>query len=335
MLLTKIVVSVARWRSFVALGAIATLSACQTAPVAYAPTASSDRAAAAIESYRQARAEQQAISDRDREAKRESLPDPVNLMAEGDQKRDSGELAAALFSYLQAYRADHNNIAPVERVALLHLRREPERAQMILEELISSRPGQSSLHSGLALAFLAQDKLDEAREELFQAIELDPNAATPRCILGVIYDRAGEHGAAQESYLIAAELRPSDYSIPNNLAVSFMLSGEPARAVPHLERAIVLEPRDPALRNNLGLALALSGNDQEALEVFQEIATEPEAHNNLGYAQYLRGDYGLAIASYEKALSVRGEGVLRVIRNLELAREALGEPLEGNAPDTL
>jgi Flp pilus assembly protein TadD len=311
------------------------LAACQSAPVAYSPVPPSDRAADAIESYRESLAEKRELVDREQRSKRDALPDPVNLLAEGDKQRDAGELAAALFSYLQAYEADRSDTAPVERVALLHLRREPDRAQLIFEELIASEPGRSTLHSGLALTHLAQDELDPARKALFRAIELDPNAATPRCLLGVLYDRAGEHGAAQESYEIAARLRPSDYSILNNLAVSFLLAGEPARAVPHLEHAIVLEPRDTALHNNLGLALALSGHDDDALQAFRKAADEPQAHNNLGYARYLRGDYGLAIRSYEKALAVRGEGVLRVIRNLELAREALGEPLEGNAPETL
>lgn len=311
------------------------LAACQSAPVAYSPAPPSDRAAEAIESYRESLAEKRELVDREQRSKRDALPDPVNLLAEGDKQRDSGELAAALFSYLQAYQANRADTAPVERVALLHLRREPNRAQLIFEELIAAEPNRSSLHSGLALTHLAQDELAAAREGLYRAIELDPNAATPRCLLGVLYDRAGEHGAAQESYEIAARLRPSDYSILNNLAVSFLLAGEPARAVPHLEHAIVLEPRDSALHNNLGLALALSGHDEEALLAFLKTSDEPEAHNNLGYARYLRGDYGLAIDSYEKALAVRGKGVLRVIHNLELAREALGTPLEGNAPETL
>ena len=287
-----------------------------------------DESSKLIERYRKAA---DARSEAAQTAEKETPPPQVSiddLLAQGDQFRDEGELGDAMFHYVRAHRTDAARIEPGERIAFLHLRKDPARAETLFEVLLEREPYSASLRTGLALAELAQGDLERARIELDEAIALDPRAATPRLLLGVVLDRTDDHAAAQEQYEQAHALRPNDWVILNNLGVSHLMAGEPEAAETSLRRAVRLRPRDAALRNNLGLALGLQGLHDEALRQFREVASEPEARNNLGWVLYLSGDYAGALEQFERALDVEGDAVLTVLRNIELASAALG-----HAPD--
>lgn len=281
-------------------------------------------AAGLIEHYRTLAARKNAAAQA--EAEQTQTPASVEeLLAQGDQLRDEGALADALFSYVRAHGAGQDRGEAGERIAFLHLRRDPDRAEAIFEALLESDPYSATLRMGLALAQLSKGDLDGARTDLDEAITLDPRSATPRLLLGVILDRLDDYEAAQEQYLAAHEMRPDDWVILNNLGVSYLQSDRPEAAEEVLTRAATLEPRDPVLRNNLGLALGLQGRPDEAFEQFARAAGKAEAHNNLGWVHYLQGEYGLALEEFEQALGVKGDKVLTVLRNIELASAALGD----------
>ena len=289
-----------------------------------------DNGSKLIEKYRKAAARRNAAAQADEEAKAAPKQESVEeLIAQGDQLRDEGALGDALFNYVRAHRAGQEDIEPAERIAFLQLREDPARAESLFELLLERESYSASLRTGLALAEIAQGDLVRAREELDEAITLDPSAATPRLLLGVILDRLDDHEAAQEQYLAAHDHRPDDWVILNNLGVSYLLSGEPAAAEKSLRRAARLQPTDPALHNNLGLALGLQGLHDEAFAEFAKVGSEAQARNNLGWVLYLDGQYEDALHQFELALSIEGdEEVLTVLRNIELASAALSRPPE-------
>ncbi len=306
-----------RWLS-VALAALSlALSSCANTPF---PLAKSG-ATAVLERWRAENAKRRAAEEAAQEEKHTTTVD--ELISQGDQFRDAGELADALFTYARAHMKEKERVEPGERVGFLHLREDPHRAEAIFEVLLERDPYSATLRTGLALAALSQGDSERARLELEEAITLDPGAATPRVLLGVILDRLDEHEAAQEMYLAARALRPDDWVIFNNLGVSYLLSGDPESAVDALEKGLNLGPEDEAMRNNLGLALGLTGRPDEAFEHFAKVAGESLAHNNLGWVYYLQGEYAAALEEFEQALDVEGEAVLTVLRNIELARAAL------------
>ncbi len=284
-----------------------------------------DNGAKLIERARQAAARKQAAA-RAEEERAPAQTSVEELLAEGDEFRDEGALGDALFNYVRAHRSGRAGVEPAERIAFLHLRKDAGRAEGLFEALLDREPYSASLRTGLALAELAQGDLERAREELDQAILLDPRAATPRLVLGVLLDRLDDHAAAQEQYQIAHALRPDDWVILNNLGVSYLLSNQPGAAEEALRKAVRLEPRDVALRNNLGLALGLQGLHDAAFQQFARVATQPEAHNNLGWVLYLSGEYELALEQFEQALAVEGDAIRTVLRNIELASAALAKP---------
>lgn len=278
-------------------------------------------AGAMLDHWRSEIAQRRSAEEAEHLAKRVSTVE--ELLAQGDQFRDDGELADALFSYVRAHHGGEERVEPGERIAFLHLRDEPRRAEAIFEVLLERDPYSATLRTGLALTALAEGEIERARIELDEAISLDPGAPTPRVLLGVILDRLDDHEAAQEMYRAANALRPEDWVILNNLGVSYLLSNDPESAEAALQKAATLRPGDAALRNNLGLALGLVGRPVEAFEQFALVAGEAQAHNNLGWVYYLQGEYTLALEQFEAALDVKGEAVLTVLRNIELARAAL------------
>ena len=280
----------------------------------------------AIDQYRAQLARQTAAAEAEADANaagEADAPSVTELLQQGDRAREAGDLAEALFTYHRAHRTDDDLPGPRERIALVLLRKDPVHAEAILEELISTEPASSTLRTGLALAQLAQGRFEDARDSLARAIALDPEAATPRCLIGVILDRLGQHDAAWQQYEVAHEQRPDDYVILNNLGVSHLMAGDPAEAVAPLRKAARLEPRDQALRNNLGLALGLTGRYAEALDAFRVVNDEAEAQNNLGYVLYLNGEYERALLYFERALDAEGEALDTVLRNIELTLDAL------------
>jgi Flp pilus assembly protein TadD len=276
---------------------------------------------AVLREYRQRMTEQRVQAEEDADAK--SHRSPEQLLGDGDRYRSAGDISGALFSYLSAHELRPERIEPNVRIAYLHLRDDPNRAEMIFDQLVADYPGQADLLIGLALARIGQGKLAAARGVLEQAIELAPESVAAHCSLGVVLDQMGEFVPAQVAYQRAHELRPTDAYILNNLGVSFLFTGEHVMAANAFQRAVHLEPRDPSVHNNHGLALGLLGRYHEALEAFRTHMDEAEAQNNLGYLYYLNGDYEGALEHYELALDVRGESIFRVLHNIEVAQQGL------------
>ncbi len=75
--------------------------------------------------------------------------------------------------------------------------------------------------------------------------------------------------------------------------------------------------------NNLGLSVGLQGRYDEALRIFRRAGNEQSAQNNLGYVYFLAGGLSEAVECYERALLAPGDQLRQVLRNLDLAQEAL------------
>ena len=259
-------------------------------------------------------------------------PTVTEKLREGDGYRASGETGRAMWNYLQAHNLDRDDPAPLERIASLHLKKDPDRAEALFLELAEKHPESAPAHAGLGLAKLSKGDLPQAGASLRRASELDPDYVVALSALGVVYDRLGMHQRAQKYYRQALAVQPRDYESLNNLGVSCMLSGDHAAAADAFREAAVLEPMDLAVQNNLGMALAGMKQYDEALEAFRKGGDEQGALNNLAYSYYLNGEFAEAIAHYERALVENGDGKVTILQNLRLARKALA--LEGGTETT-
>jgi Flp pilus assembly protein TadD len=253
----------------------------------------------------------------------QTAPSAAQKLRDGDEARASGDTMRAMWSYLQAHKLDADDPIPVERIAMLHMKKDPQRSEALFAQLALEHPKRPSVPTGIGLARLAKDDLVGARAFLSRALELDPEWAPALAALAVTSDRQGHPEEAQALYLRA--LAVANYETLNNLGVSYIASGRYPEAVGVLRKALLIEHRDPAVHNNLGLALGRLERYDEALRAFQQAGDEASALNNLAYVHFLNGDYAEAVALYEQALLIGSEHTVTVLHNFGRARRALSE----------
>ncbi|QQG44299.1 MAG: tetratricopeptide repeat protein [Candidatus Roizmanbacteria bacterium] len=111
----------------------------------------------------------------------------------------------------------------------------------------------------------------------------------------------------------AAALNPQKASNWENLAniyrnILFVAQGADVWTISAYQRAIVLDPQNPIYRLNLGGVFYSLNNFDEALKIFeQSTALKPDwsnAHYNLAWAAYQKGDYQRAVNEMQSVLSL-------------------------------
>ncbi len=86
-----------------------------------------------------------------------------------------------------------------------------------------------------------------ALEQWQSLAAVDPNNAGVRLQLGVAFVRAGDTGAAETEWLVAADLAPRSPAPATNLARLYFASGRMSDAIAWVERASAIDPTYPPL----------------------------------------------------------------------------------------
>ncbi|ALN58257.1 type IV pilus biogenesis/stability protein PilW [Lysobacter yananisis] len=119
----------------------------------------------------------------------------------------------------------------------------------------------------------------KARDELRQALKLDPKSAEAYSVMAVMAERDGKNAEAGGHYRKAAELAPERGAALNNYAVWLCANQQPGQALGYFDRARV----DPTY-TDLALLLANSGacadrageGERAERDLRQALALEPE-----------------------------------------------------------
>lgn len=114
------------------------------------------------------------------------------------------------------------------------------------QELVSRDPVR---HTGgwnnLGLLFLQQQRMEEARERLQTAINLNPRFVEARANLGAVYFSQNNPDLAARQFEIALMFNPNYTPALGNLGVISMQAGQTAAAREYFERMLELTPGDP------------------------------------------------------------------------------------------
>jgi predicted AlkP superfamily phosphohydrolase/phosphomutase/predicted negative regulator of RcsB-dependent stress response len=184
------------------------------------------------------------------------------------------------------------------------------------EALVRDAPGDAALHASLAGALGALGRLDEAREQLRIASELDPLGAEAHHNQAVILERQGKRDEAIVEYRAALRYHP-DYE-PSRTALQRLGAADRSGA-----------PRDPSQERARQLAAraeqsARRGAYDEALATLDEAdrlaprdALLAQYRSNVAY---LKGDRAAAIAALERGLELEPDNQL-FRQNLRRLRE--------------
>lgn len=266
----------------------------------------------------------------------EVKPDPARLETHGDGLARQGDLSGALFQYARAIGLAEPAQQRRVRLKMAELSLQARMfvpAERIFADLAKDAPTDATVHQGLGLAFLGQQRHAEAREHLFKAVQADPSLWRAYNGLGVLANREGRPREAVDFLGRAIARRPDQASLYNNLGLSYLMLGDMGRAETSLRKALSLNPGYALASNNLGLVLAKRGRTKEALRAFEKGSGPAQAHNNLGAVMAWKGDYAKAVEHFEQAREIMPRYYPLAERHLELMRERLdGAPGPGPAP---
>ena len=171
----------------------------------------------------------------------------------------------------------------------------------------------------LGQGYLAQGKLDLARDKLLRALELDPRSVSGHTVIAVLYERIRDEERARVHYRRAVELAPESGDAQNNLATFLCKRGEYDEA-DRLFAGALQDPfyKTPAVALSNRGACALSAGRVEAAEESLRRAVQlapdmPDALYGLARATFVRGDFMRArafVQRYEATGQAGADGLL-------------------------
>jgi Tfp pilus assembly protein PilF len=164
-------------------------------------------------------------------------------------------------------------------------------------------PLAAAARQGLGITRLRQGRAAEAKAALEQAVAADQTLARAWNALGVLADKAKDWPAADTAYGKAIAAAPNDASLLANRGWSLLMRGHPVAAEQDLARALALAPGLQQARTNLALARALQGRYEDAFRLSDKKTLAGDL-NTVGYAAMSRGDYAVAEAYFNRALSL-------------------------------
>lgn len=159
-----------------------------------------------------------------------------------------------------------------------------------------------------ALVWVDRRQFDKARDDLQQALRLNPNSALIHNNLGSIAERKGEIDRAIESYGEAIRLDPKYAQAFYNRAHAYMAKRDYRSAIIDYGRAIDLQRDFADAWSNRGGMYLLLGETDNAIRDFDEAIRlngfDPIYWSNRASALIALGRYKDALADFDKAQSL-------------------------------
>ncbi len=165
----------------------------------------------------------------------------------GNALHDDGRVEEALREYriAQDLSSDHT-ISPLQLLlnvsaALLDARR-PREAAAVLEEAARAAEPAPEVLNNLAIAYLAQARLDDAEVLVARLLAEHPSFARAHNALGLLRQARGDYRGARDAFAEAVRLAPADILALTNLARVEEALGHTPEACAALARAAELSP---------------------------------------------------------------------------------------------
>ena len=179
-------------------------------------------------------------------------------------------------------------------------------ALALWETTVQHRQGNPRAQEGLAEAYAAAGRLDDAIARHRESVRLLPDEAHYHYNLAHALARAHRTDEAIRSYRQALRLAPQEAKTHNNLALALVRSGQTDAALSHYVEARRLRPDEPLYAYNHGLALLRLGQTANSVAAFgSALRLNPDyadAHFNLGAAFTTLGRSTDALRHYGAAL---------------------------------
>lgn len=178
----------------------------------------------------------------------------------------------------------------------------------IWRTVVAHRPQNARGRSNLGAALIKRDRIDEAIQELREALRLDPQQAHSHTNLGAALVKANRIDQGIVELRTALRLDPREVTAHFHLGKTLSKLGEVAQAVEQYRAGLRIDPNYPTMHSNLGNALAKANRIDEAIESYQEALRIDPYHLpacfNLANTLLSLGRFNEAIERYDRVIRI-------------------------------
>lgn len=225
-------------------------------------------------------------------------------------------------------------------------------AQKDFEQALKTGPSKSgAAYLELGILKEKEGKYKEAIDNFTKAIEASGKDADGYAYRGQVFSRIGDYRTAALNFTRALELRPDDAGDLFNRGYARIQSGNYQQAIDDLNRAVSLDPANALAFGNRGYAWQQTGNYTQAIQDYSRaLSLKPEQETadyrrhypdvrldlvvqqykpffiyfNRGISYLASGDYGSAIADFDKAAELAPKSAETVVKR-GMARQLSGQ----------
>jgi tetratricopeptide (TPR) repeat protein len=186
----------------------------------------------------------------------------------------------------------------------------PEKAEALLQELLTKYPDNAELLILMGQTKVAQNKLDEAQKAYRAAIAKQPKDPNAYSALSDLLVRQKDYGAAAE--VIQAGLREQPQNLGLLLAAAGLQiqSGNDENAIAQYEAILKDQPNSLLAVNNLASLLLDHRSDKQSIDRAVALSDKlkgsslPQFQDTVGWAQFKKGDLKGAASTLETVTKV-------------------------------
>ena len=140
-------------------------------------------------------------------------------------------------------------------------------------------------------------------------VEDNPISCRARLGLGYVADRNGLSRMAISHYRRGIQLCPGDPRLHSNVGATYQKIKMLGPAKQAYEEALRLQPQNAIVWNNMGFLYIETGEFVQAKQALQKAkqlsaGRDPAVYANLGIMHEIQGEYGLALAAYQRGLQL-------------------------------
>jgi tetratricopeptide (TPR) repeat protein len=178
---------------------------------------------------------------------------------------------------------------------------------LLWEDTVAKSPSKLKAHANLGLAYLRQNRMEEARAAFERALEIHPRSAAAHANLGLMHLMRNDPGRAVEELRQALEANPRHLDAHRHLSGAYLRLSRFAEAEQAARQGLAIRD-DPDIRSALAAALSRQGRSEEAERELSLILDRDPQHadalRQLGLLRHRAGRSDEALELYRKALSV-------------------------------
>ncbi len=240
-----------------------------------------------------------------------SFPLGLSYLQQAHRQTTDQDRRQAIEAVIAALGQARGSDDPAYRFALLGqalLRvHEPRLAAHSLQQAVTLNPAYGEAYAWLGQALDLLGESEAALGALRQAVALVPTSPVAHTLLGLYWDRRGETALARAAYEAAYDLDPANAALCLEIGGTYADERAFVAAEIWLRAATQLAPQDPEVWLALAHFYLDQGLDRGLEPARRAVALAPrraEAHDLLGWAYTLQGEYDRALVELQQALAL-------------------------------